>query len=364
MPGGYSANNAADSTMNASNDRSVQWRYFKVDAAISEGETLEDFRKRFDEIVQRNGWTGWRGESSVRGRAWRTQLIYQQNLRSAYMAGRWESLQKFPYLKYKHNTVNNPREEHQAWDGLILARDDPWWQSHYPPNGWGCRCSAFGVSAARLKADGRKPDKPPPGGDDNVAPEFRYHVGEAHIGRLLNEQDMQMWRNQKGDAWERLTPKGPADFGRPPKVPLDPLPRKLTGVTRASKEQLRDLLRKSLGGEERVLALKVSPEFTHRVAANVEVLAEHVDPARARVIPLLPDVLDEPFEVWQSFERHKGTGRVVLRTRYVRAFDMPKKQGMVAVVEAIKGQLVGWTIIPTRLGYLERQRVGHLLYGR
>lgn len=54
----------------------------------------------------------------------------------------------------------------------------------------------------------------------------------------------------------------------------------------------------------------------------------------------------------------------MLRTRYIRAFDIPKRPGVLVVVEAIKGQLVSWTMIPTKASYLNRQRYGELLYGR
>ncbi len=29
---------------------------------------------------------------------------------------------------------------HKAWNNVILPIDDPWWQTHTPMNGWGCRC--------------------------------------------------------------------------------------------------------------------------------------------------------------------------------------------------------------------------------
>lgn len=148
--------------------------------AIERGDTLADFRARFEQIVQ-GRWEGWTGSGSARGRAWRTRIIYQTNLRTSYMAGRWETLQQFPYLRYRHNTLLNPREAHRAWDGKIIARDDPWWDVHYPPNGWGCRCTVTGVSAERLAQlrGNAGPDAAPPAIRNDPPPEWAYHVGEA-----------------------------------------------------------------------------------------------------------------------------------------------------------------------------------------
>lgn len=148
--------------------------------AIERGETLADFRQRFEQIVA-GRWEGWTGSGSARGRAWRTRIIYQTNLRTSYMAGRWETLQQFPYLRYRHNTLLNPREAHRAWDGKIIARDDPWWDVHYPPNGWGCRCTVTGISADRLAQlrGNAGPDAAPSAIRNDPPAEWAYHVGEA-----------------------------------------------------------------------------------------------------------------------------------------------------------------------------------------
>jgi len=148
-----------------------------VDAAITKGETLTDFRKRFAEIIKSHGWPGGAGGDSEAGIAWRTQVIYHTNLRTAYQAGRWETLRTFPYLKYRHNSIKNPREQHQAWDGKIIRTDDPWWDAHYPPNGWGCRCTVFGVSEAEMRATGKVPDAAPATVPGDPPPEWAYHVG-------------------------------------------------------------------------------------------------------------------------------------------------------------------------------------------
>lgn len=123
--------------------------------------TLERFRRDFNSIVKRHGWTGWTGEGSAAGVAWRTNVIYKTNLLSSYAAGRWaqmtrpEALSATPYWLYRHSdSVMRPRPLHVSWDGMVLRAENPWWQTHYPPNGWGCMCKVFGISAAEVKARG------------------------------------------------------------------------------------------------------------------------------------------------------------------------------------------------------------------
>lgn len=56
------------------------------------------------------------------------------------------------------------RPEHMAWHGTVLRWDHPWWQTHYPPNGWRCRCTVMQLSEDDLEDDGFTPsDRPPPG---------------------------------------------------------------------------------------------------------------------------------------------------------------------------------------------------------
>ncbi len=130
-----------------------------VDKAIAEGTSLEVFRRDFREAVEKHGWHGWTGEDTPQGRAWRTRVIYQTNMRTSYQAGRWAQLKKagFKYWVYRHGGSENPRLHHLAWDGLILEADHPFWSTHYPPNGWGCSCYVRGArtlaGAKRLGGD-------------------------------------------------------------------------------------------------------------------------------------------------------------------------------------------------------------------
>lgn len=110
-----------------------------VDEAIQNGETLEDFRKRFDDIVAQTGWQ-YNG-----GRNWRTRIIYDTNVYGAYNRGRLKQhldlADVLPYWEYHHHDNEHPREEHIALDGTILPATDPFWRYYYPIKAYGCHCT-------------------------------------------------------------------------------------------------------------------------------------------------------------------------------------------------------------------------------
>ncbi|QYK42857.1 MAG: hypothetical protein KF887_07075 [Paracoccaceae bacterium] len=138
-----------------------------VQSAIEEGTGIERFRAEFREIVERRGWHGWTGEGSKRGEAWRTRVIYKTNMQTTFAAGRWAQLKQagFPLLIYRHGGSLEPRLQHLGWDGLILPADHPFWQTHAPPNGWGCSCYVIGARSMRdAVRKGGKPGKTLPDG--------------------------------------------------------------------------------------------------------------------------------------------------------------------------------------------------------
>ncbi len=137
-----------------------------LDGAAADGTGLEAFRKQFRQIVADRGWHGWTGEGTTAGEAWRTKVIYRTNMATSYSAGRLAQLVdgKFPFWVYRHGNSREPRLQHLAWNGLVLAADDAFWEQHYPPNGWGCSCYVGGArskaAATRLGGDPEKPFDP------------------------------------------------------------------------------------------------------------------------------------------------------------------------------------------------------------
>ena len=171
-----------------------------VQSALDNGETLEDFRKSFDEAVAKHGW------AHTGGRNWRSRVIFETNLRTAYAAGRYEQLKAVeksrPFWRYTHGGSKKPRPEHLAWDGLILRADDPWWQTHYPPNGWGCSCKVFAVGARHLRRAGIDPDKLTDGQCVRIGAD-----GKAALGAIPFKGETYEWTSKDGTRQETL-PRG------------------------------------------------------------------------------------------------------------------------------------------------------------
>ncbi len=171
-----------------------------VARAIEEGRGIEAFRKDFREIVKKHGWTGWTGEGTKAGEAWRTRVIYQTNMATSYAAGRYRQLtdpdflRLRPYWRYVHSdSVLHPRPHHKHWGDmrLTLRHDHPFWQTHFPPNGWGCRCRVVPVAAPEADAATAPPDgwddtNPKTGAPLGIDKGFDYQPG-ASVDMPLRE---------------------------------------------------------------------------------------------------------------------------------------------------------------------------------
>lgn len=142
-----------------------------IDEAIAKGEGFETWKKKIAKDLTRLGWWGPRKVEDPTGeddpvlvdfsRPRRLKTIFWSNMRSARAAGQWERIQRtkkaLPYLLYVRTSAAEPRPEHLVWAGTLLPADDPFWNTHFPPNGWGCKCTVRQVTrreADRLVKDG------------------------------------------------------------------------------------------------------------------------------------------------------------------------------------------------------------------
>ena len=88
------------------------------------------------------------------------------------------------------------------WDGLILPKDDPFWNSHFPPNEYGCKCKTRAVSEPRKRRYERDGIKIPPKADGSGA-------GVIKVKTKAPAEEYTTYFNERKGLIERL-PKGVA----------------------------------------------------------------------------------------------------------------------------------------------------------
>ncbi|HWQ10704.1 MAG TPA: phage minor head protein, partial [Holophaga sp.] len=115
-----------------------------VDQAIKEGQDYRTFAKGLVPKLQAAGWWNQPVSEGKPLTPSRLQLIYDANLRVSYSASQWQRIQTLkkrkPYLFYSTMKDARVRPLHREWEGICLPVDHPWWKTHFPPNGWRCRC--------------------------------------------------------------------------------------------------------------------------------------------------------------------------------------------------------------------------------
>lgn len=349
-----------------------------VERAI-EGGTLEDFRRDFDRIVATHGWS-YKG-----GRGWRSRVIYETNLRSSYQAGRLAQLREggFDFWEYRHSdAVEHPRPLHLAWNGMILRADDPWWETHYPPNGWGCQCSVRGRRARDIERLGLTTREAPqiewetreigktstlgprrvrvPEGID---PGFAYMPGKSRLESAIPPERADVAGSAGGPglpnrkaAGELPAPR-PFDAGRllPPGLSGEDYARHYLEKFGATLEQ--PAIFTDAVGERLVIGKELFTDSAGRIKADKR--------GRGQYMPLLAEALRAPDEIWVRLEYLHARQRAVLRRRYLARFDVEGQDVPALAVFEIGED--GWTGVTTFQGASQSEddwRVGVRLYRR
>ena len=179
----------------------------EVDRSLEEGLPFEQFQESIEPTLAKHGWLGHQtladGTVVELGTPRRLKIIYDTNMRAARAAGQWHRIEaakrSHPYLRYSLGPSHNHRDAHVKFDGLVLPVDDPFWKTHMPPNGWGCKCRVRQVSereAQRLGGVSKPPQlKKIPWHNqrtgktelvpEGLSPGFDYNPGQSRSGKLL-----------------------------------------------------------------------------------------------------------------------------------------------------------------------------------
>jgi SPP1 gp7 family putative phage head morphogenesis protein len=379
----------------ANEDRLIEDLYNAIDQARTTG-GYEAFRERFDDIVKEHGWAHHGSPG------WRSQLIYNTNVRQAWLAGKFQQQEKEkvlrPYRIYIHSGAEHYRPEHRSWDGKILSCDDPWWDTHMPQNGYNCGCDTDTLSRreARIEWEARGksgPDESPEieweekivgknGSNPRVVltpkgidPGFATNPGKAylepHTVPPLTGYDAVL--QERKAAWPTgFTPppapaptKVPASALLPANTPPEQAVSDFLGVFGASMDQGATFT--DAAGS----TLAITKALFQDGSGQFKWLA---NPGKATRIPytkLLASTLATPDEIWWAWEASRDApGQWLLKRRYLKAFEVEGagEYGIAAFEWGKTGWLGSTAFVPDhaspdkRQAYFNRQRVGRLVW--
>ena len=131
----------------------------EIDSALRTGATQQQTINKFRSILA--------GASHEQLGEFHLETVFRTNMQTAYGAGRRRGLEDvsdaFPFWQYHAVMDDRTRPRHAAINGIILPADNPFWEEHYPPWGFNCRCAV-------TPTDEIPPgyDRTRPGGDEDV----------------------------------------------------------------------------------------------------------------------------------------------------------------------------------------------------
>lgn len=368
-----------------------------VDRAIREGRSLGQFRKELRPTLQSKGWWGEKevdalgpdgrpilgpdGKPERRvvqlGSSRRLQTIYATNLRQAQAAGRWERFERTkaarPYGRYVCTMDGRERAEHRAWHDTILPLDHPWWATHAPPNGWGCRCKMQQLSERDLERYGLKVSEAAP--SSPMQPYVNERTGETVMVPKGIDPGFNYNPGQVPRGWSPpdnapvLHPvRSFADEGRPSVKDVAPSERRPQPErwpepgTRAARDAVLDQFATLFGVARGRDAETADPQGVQVTfpQSMLDYLTKK-EPKRVQFVPSAKATIEDPFEVWMVPFRLRD-GRVVMRKRYIGLFDGPSGAEQLVVVNRTDEGHAAYNTYPSRS--LDSQRQGYLLYAR
>ncbi len=322
----------------------------------------------------------------------RLKKMYAFNNQDGRSRGEYEQhiaeVEEKPYWEYRHyRDQPNPRPEHQALDKTVFRADDPFWDTHYPPNGYNCKCWVVALTPeqfARKQGHGvelQSSDKKLKGVSRNLGrnkdgkmikgtnTQFTHDYTDPQTGdeRSINITpnagfDLNPGTEKQWDKYPALNPYRPPSqktyesYRRPPAI--DVIPQTGGSVGLRTNIAFAETEIKNIGATfsipESGWREVQTPYSLDNVIVNLDqILSVMKTPENApmeRTANLALQTLQSPYEVWIT-EQDKGKLRRVFINIY-------RTHGMI-VQENLDGSLA-WHKLS--LAQIDDYRVGTLLY--
>jgi hypothetical protein len=215
-------------------------------------------------------------------------------------------------------------------------------------------------------------DKPPPGGNVDkivhvngeaveisvprrIDPGFGYNVGQAGYG---------VGQSELAAAAPPRFVKFDAPWFQPPPLPEPVAPKAEMGARVQTAEELRQALFDVLGGPE---AVYVDPTGTsvlvnQALIGHLEDDASRLAGGRERYFPFIPEIIEDPQEIWVGFRKSDVTGKVSIARRYLRIISLGKDKAVGLVTDVQDGIWTTRTFFQADKGTYAGIRSGRLIY--
>ena len=94
--------------------------------------SFSDYKQAIDQIhLKYNSWLETEYDAAIGG---------------SQMASKWVDFPEGSILEYRTAGDSRVRDDHAKLNGTKRKKEDPFWNTYYPPNGWKCRCTAIELS--------------------------------------------------------------------------------------------------------------------------------------------------------------------------------------------------------------------------
>lgn len=351
----------------------------EVEKALAEGRTFQQFKKDMTPTLQKLGWWGdsvmvdpkdGKPKSVRLGSPRRLKTIYDANLRTSRAAGQWKRAQRtkeaLPYLRYGLGPSEKHRIEHVEWNGIILPVDHLWWDTHYPPKGWGCKCRVRQVSMYEMGKRGWTVSEPPP---DEMREWVNKRTGEIDLVPKGVDPGWNYNPGKAGLSWDppkqkRTLPgqKTWKDLGRPDLRSVPESKRtKAPGMLPAGKDMTEavETTAKALGireGQEYATIETFDKDMAIAHRGKIPHTVEKREEARERYANYVIPTLEDPYEIWLT-EYVDG-----LRKQYIGVFAGDKD--VLVVVRKMKDGTILWNFMHAGDKEMNKHRIGEMLFGK
>ena len=314
-------------------------------AGVQTGETLDMIKTEAEKAISEGTtFADWKKTISLKGFEAENPYYLRTNfntaVNNAYLAADWQNIEEmkdiFPYLRYDAVNDELTRDDHAVLDGVIRTTDDPFWNEHYPPNGWNCRCGVSQLMASEVdKKDLLKPIPP---------------VKIDQIWKKNSGKDQTIWG--KWLQGKEVKSANYKELGLPhwKEIKADKTPALFETAKKTKKQLLEDL--QQYLGDRTVNAPQNIPVFLPMDKIN-KFAGKGLKELqfRFKYMNCIDDTLQAPDEVWGVMNKN--------RCRFIKKYD----KGIILIADMEKGRLEYFNIIVSdKIKYLNAQREGVLLY--